>query len=57
MAVMNDSKYGWMARGSSLSLSLLKAPKNPDDECDMGGHSFKYAIMPHDGNSVNDLTK
>ncbi|XP_042877392.1 alpha-mannosidase 2C1-like [Penaeus japonicus] len=48
-AVLNDSKYGWMARGNYLSLSLLKAPKSPDDTCDMGSHEFKYALMPHVG--------
>ena len=48
-AVLNDSKYGWMARGSQLTLSLLKAPKSPDDTCDMGSHQFKYALMPHAG--------
>ena len=49
LAVLNDSKYGWMARGSQLTLSLLKAPKSPDDTCDMGSHQFKYALMPHVG--------
>lgn len=49
VAVLNDSKYGWTARGSMLSLSLLRSPKAPDDRCDMGKHSFKYAVMPHRG--------
>ncbi len=25
----------------------LRSPKSPDDQCDMGKHSFSYAIMPH----------
>lgn len=49
VAVFNDSKYGWTARGSMLSLSLLRSPKAPDERCDMGKHSFKYALMPHRG--------
>ncbi|CAL4077404.1 unnamed protein product, partial [Meganyctiphanes norvegica] len=49
MAVLNNSKYGWYARGQQMMLSLLKSPKAPDDQADMGTHTFKYAIMPHLG--------
>ncbi|XP_069185625.1 alpha-mannosidase 2C1 isoform X1 [Procambarus clarkii] len=49
MSVINDSKYGWSARGGSLTLSLLRSPKAPDEHCDMGSHNFKYALMPHKG--------
>ncbi|XP_042238112.1 alpha-mannosidase 2C1-like [Homarus americanus] len=49
VAVLNDSKYGWMARGHQLTLSLLRSPKAPDDTADMKDHAFKYAIMPHTG--------
>lgn len=27
----------------------LRAPKAPDENCDMGEHIFSYAIMPHKG--------
>jgi len=36
-----------------MRLSLLRAPKAPDANADMGHHSFKYALMPHNGN-LND---
>ncbi|XP_045117159.1 alpha-mannosidase 2C1-like isoform X2 [Portunus trituberculatus] len=49
MAVLNDCKYGWTARGSTLMLSLLRSPKAPDAKCDMGQHTFSYALMPHKG--------
>lgn len=49
VAVLNDSKYGWMARGRTLALSLLRSPKAPDDTADMGDHTFKYALFPHLG--------
>lgn len=49
VAVLNDCKYGWTARGSMLMLSLLRSPKTPDAECDMGTHTFSYALMPHKG--------
>ncbi|XP_018024939.1 alpha-mannosidase 2C1-like [Hyalella azteca] len=49
LAVLNDSKYGWSGRDSTLTLTLLKSPKAPDANCDMGEHSFAYAVMPHAG--------
>lgn len=49
VALLNDSKYGWSAMGNTLRLSLLRSPKHPDPECDMGRHEFAYAIMPHGG--------
>ena len=49
LAVLNNCKYGWSCRGSVLSLSLLRAPKAPDEKCDMGQHKFNYALMPHKG--------
>lgn len=45
---MNDSKYGWSARDNSIGLSLLKAPKFPDHECDMGYHNISYSLLAHD---------
>ncbi|KAG0730044.1 Alpha-mannosidase G [Chionoecetes opilio] len=49
VAVLNDCKYGWTARGGTLMLSLLRSPKAPDANCDMGAHTFSYALMPHKG--------
>lgn len=49
IAVLSDCKYGWTARGSMLMMSLLRSPKAPDAECDMGTHTFAYALMPHRG--------
>ncbi len=47
VTLINDSKYGYACHGSVLSLSLLRAPKDPDPEADMGQHSFTYALLPH----------
>ena len=30
-------------------MSILRSPKAPDDKCDMGRHTFKYALQPHKG--------
>lgn len=48
IALLNDCKYGYSAHRNVLRLSLLRAPKAPDSNCDVGHHSFKYAIYPHE---------
>src|SRR5439155_15360576 len=48
-AVISDSKYGYSCLGGDLRLSLLRAPKSPDPEADMGPHEFAYALYPHAG--------
>jgi alpha-mannosidase len=49
VAVLTDSKYGYSAFGDTLRISLLRAPKQPDPDADMGEHRFAYAILPHGG--------
>jgi alpha-mannosidase len=49
VALLNDCKYGHDVHGNVIRLSLLRAPKAPDPECDMGVHRFTYALMPHFG--------
>jgi alpha-mannosidase len=49
VALLSDCKYGWSAYGDTLRLSLLRAPKTPDAEADMGEHRFAYALVPHAG--------
>jgi len=48
-AVLTDSKYGYSCFGNELRVSLLRAPKSPDPEADMGRHEFAYALLPHAG--------
>jgi alpha-mannosidase len=48
-AVLTDSKYGYSCYGDELRVSLLRAPKSPDPEADLGGHEFAYALFPHAG--------
>lgn len=47
VALLNDSKYGYACHANVLRLSLLRAPKVPDDTADMGRHRFRYALFPH----------
>uniref|UniRef100_A0A4W6DHV0 Alpha-mannosidase 2C1 n=1 Tax=Lates calcarifer TaxID=8187 RepID=A0A4W6DHV0_LATCA len=49
VALLNDCKYGYSVHKNTMTLSLLRAPKAPDANADMGIHHFTYAIMPHSG--------
>ena len=49
VALLNDCKYGHSVDGSTLRLSLLKAPTYPNPVADRGEHQFKYALYPHKG--------
>ncbi|KAJ1807372.1 Glycoside hydrolase, 38 vacuolar alpha mannosidase [Coemansia sp. RSA 2598] len=49
VALLNDCKYGHSTLGNTMSLSLIRAPKAPDEHCDMGKHKFRYAVYPHKG--------
>ncbi len=53
VALLNDGKYGYDVKGSTLRLTLLRAPKAPDPEADMGVHTFTYSLLPHRGDVVN----
>ena len=59
ISILNDCKYGYTVKDSTLSLSLLRSshyPKHQDPKkepepafVDLGEHSFTYAIYPHNG--------
>lgn len=49
VALLNDCKYGHDTFGSTLRLSLLRSPKAPDPQADMGHHTFTYSLLPHTG--------
>jgi alpha-mannosidase len=49
VALLSESKYGYSTFGNELRMSLLRAPKMPDPESDMGPHRFQYALYPHLG--------
>jgi alpha-mannosidase len=48
MAILNDCKYGCRIKYGNMSLSLLRSPKFPDFEADMGEHDFVYSLLPHE---------
>jgi alpha-mannosidase len=47
--LLNDSKYGYDAKGNVLRLSLLRSPEWPDPHADEGHHEFTYSLYPHGG--------
>ncbi|KAF9960191.1 Glycoside hydrolase, 38 vacuolar alpha mannosidase [Mortierella alpina] len=49
VALLNDSKYGYSCHGNVMRLSLLRSPKAPDANCDIGHHEFSFAVYPHKG--------
>lgn len=48
-SLLNDSKYGYDAKGNVLRLTLLRAPVYPDPDADRGRHEFTYSLYPHAG--------
>ncbi len=46
-SLINDSKYGYDAKGNILRLSLLRAPLYPDPSSDRGRQQFSYSLYPH----------
>lgn len=49
MALLNDCKYGYSAKESTLSLTLLRCGNSPNPMADKERHQFVYAILPHIG--------
>ena len=56
LSVLNQTKYGYDAVGNTLRPTLLRSPKWPDPEADMGRHHFHYALYPHAGTWKDALT-
>lgn len=46
-ALLNDCKYGYYVRNSTLDLALLRSPKYPDRFADQGEQIFTYSFLPH----------
>ncbi len=50
LAVLDDgTRFGRSCLAGTLGLSLLRGPRFPDPGADKGKHSFRYALLPHDG--------
>ncbi|MGO4734338.1 alpha-mannosidase [Paenibacillus sp. 2KB_22] len=49
VSLLNDCKYGYDIKDRTIRLSLLRAPKWPDEHADQGNHEFTYSFLPHQG--------
>jgi alpha-mannosidase len=49
VAVLNDCKYGYDAKGTTLRLTLLRSPTWPWPDADQGEHHFRYGLLLHHG--------
>jgi alpha-mannosidase len=56
LSLINESKFGYDAAGNTLRLTLLRSPKWPDPDADMGHHHFHYALYPHAGTWKDAMT-
>ncbi|MFJ2911354.1 glycoside hydrolase family 38 C-terminal domain-containing protein [Streptomyces sp. NPDC087228] len=63
VALLNDSTYGHEVTrtphgaglGTTVRLTLLRAPRSPDPETDLGTHRFRYALAP--GSEITDAVR
>lgn len=57
VSILNDCKYGFATAGKMMRLSLLRSPKAPDANADMGRHTIRWAILPHKGGLSSTTVK
>lgn len=55
-SLINESKYGYDAKGNVLRISLLRSPTWPDPDADRGHHHFRYSLYPHAGDWKQAMT-
>jgi alpha-mannosidase len=55
-SLINESKYGYDAKGNVLRISLLRSPTWPDPNADRGRHRFRYSLYPHAGDWQQAMT-
>jgi alpha-mannosidase len=55
-SLINESKYGYDAKGNVLRISLLRSPTWPDPNADRGHHHFRYSLYPHPGDWKQAMT-
>jgi alpha-mannosidase len=49
VAVINNGRNGYDAKGNAIHLSVIRGPWAPDPRADEGEHTFGYSIYPHKG--------
>jgi alpha-mannosidase len=49
VALLSAATYGWSVHGGEMRMTLLRSPRWPDPEADVGHHDLAFAIYPHAG--------
>ena len=49
VAIINNGRNGYDAKGNAIHLSVIRGPWAPDPRADEGEHTFGYSIYPHRG--------
>jgi alpha-mannosidase len=49
VAILNNGRNGYDAKGNAIHLSVIRGPWDPDPRADEGEHTFGYSIYPHRG--------
>lgn len=49
VTLLNDAKYGFDVKGTTIRLTALRSPTDPDPLADEGQHEFRYALYAHAG--------
>ncbi len=57
VALVNDSKYGYDARDTTVRLTLLRSPTWPWPEADQGEHRFHYGLLVHHGLAESSVSE
>lgn len=47
LSLLNNCKYGFDAKGSTIRMTLLRSSYSPDPKPDVGIHKVKYSLYPH----------
>lgn len=56
VSLLNESKYGYDIKDSTIRLTLLKAAGYPDTHADLGIQKFTYSLYPHRGDFLDGET-
>ena len=49
VALLSAATYGWSVHGTEMRMTLLRSPRWPDPDADVGHHELAFAIHPHRG--------
>ena len=49
VALLSAATYGWSVHAGDMRMTLLRSPRWPDPEADIGHHDLSFAICPHRG--------